>query len=32
VFCTRLMFDWWARGAKLKSISVGAEFRSKVEG
>lgn len=26
VFCTRLVFDWWARGAKLKSLSVGAEF------
>ena len=26
VFCTRLVFDWWARGAKVKSLSVGAEF------
>jgi len=26
VFCTRLVFDWWARGAKLKTLSVGAEF------
>ncbi|WP_394831919.1 protein translocase subunit SecD [Pendulispora rubella] len=26
VFCTRLVFDWWARGAKVKRLSVGAEF------
>jgi preprotein translocase subunit SecD len=26
VFCTRLVFDWWVRGAKLKRLSVGAEF------
>ncbi|MBX3190290.1 MAG: protein translocase subunit SecD [Labilithrix sp.] len=26
VFCTRLVFDWWVRGAKVKSLSVGAEF------
>ncbi len=26
VFCTRIVFDWWARGAKVKSLSVGAEF------
>jgi preprotein translocase subunit SecD len=26
VFCTRLVFDWWARGAKVKTLSVGAEF------
>ena len=26
VFFTRLVFDWWARGAKLKRLSVGAEF------
>jgi preprotein translocase subunit SecD len=25
-FCTRLVFDWWARGAKVKRLSVGAEF------
>jgi preprotein translocase subunit SecD len=25
-FCTRLMFDWWVRGAKVKRLSVGAEF------
>ena len=25
-FCTRLVFDWWVRGAKLKRLSVGAEF------
>jgi preprotein translocase subunit SecD len=26
VFCTRLAFDWWTRGAKAKTLSVGAEF------
>ncbi len=26
VFCTRLVFDWWVRGAKVKRLSVGAEF------
>jgi preprotein translocase subunit SecD len=26
VFCTRLVFDWWTRGARVKSLSVGAEF------
>ena len=26
VFVTRLVFDWWARGAKVKRLSVGAEF------
>jgi preprotein translocase subunit SecD len=26
VFCTRLVFDWWTRGAKVKTLSVGAEF------
>jgi preprotein translocase subunit SecD len=26
VFCTRLVFDWWARGSKVKRLSVGAEF------
>ncbi len=26
VFCTRLVFDWWTRGAKIKRLSVGAEF------
>jgi preprotein translocase subunit SecD len=26
VFCTRLAFDWWVRGAKVKRLSVGAEF------
>jgi preprotein translocase subunit SecD len=26
VFCTRLVFDYWVRGAKLKRLSVGAEF------
>jgi preprotein translocase subunit SecD len=26
VFCTRLVFDWWTRGAKIKTLSVGAEF------
>mgnify|MGYP000863919055 CR=1 FL=1 len=25
VFCTRVVFDWWARG-KTNKISVGAEF------
>jgi preprotein translocase subunit SecD len=25
-FCTRLVFDWWVRGAKTKRLSVGAEF------
>ncbi len=25
-FCTRLSFDWWVRGAKVKRLSVGAEF------
>jgi len=25
-FCTRLVFDWWVRGAKVKRLSVGAEF------
>jgi len=25
-FCTRLTFDWWVRGAKVKRLSVGAEF------
>ena len=24
VFCTRLFFDWWVRGAKVKRLSVGA--------
>lgn len=28
VFCTRLVFDWWTRGAKVKRLSVGGEFRS----
>ncbi|MFO0675643.1 MAG: protein translocase subunit SecD [Polyangiaceae bacterium] len=23
VFCTRLAFDWWVRGAKVKTLSVG---------
>ena len=23
VFCTRLVFDWWVRGAKVKTLSVG---------
>ncbi len=26
VFCTRLVFDWWVRGSKNKTLSVGAEF------
>ncbi|HSO37701.1 MAG TPA: protein translocase subunit SecD [Labilithrix sp.] len=26
VFCTRLVFDYWVRGAKAKRLSVGAEF------
>ena len=26
VFCTRLVFDWWVRGAKVKRLSLGAEF------
>jgi preprotein translocase subunit SecD len=26
VFCTRLIFEWWVRGAKVKKLSVGAEF------
>jgi preprotein translocase subunit SecD len=26
VFCTRLVFDWWVRGAKAKRLSIGAEF------
>jgi preprotein translocase subunit SecD len=26
VFCTRLVFDWWVRGARIKRLSVGAEF------
>ena len=26
VFCTRLVFEWWVRGAKVKRLSVGAEF------
>ncbi len=26
VFCTRLVFDWWVRGAKVKRLSVGGEF------
>ncbi|HEY2516582.1 MAG TPA: protein translocase subunit SecD [Polyangiaceae bacterium] len=26
VFCTRIVFDWWARGARVKRLSVGAEF------
>jgi preprotein translocase subunit SecD len=25
-FCTRLVFDWWVRGARVKRLSVGAEF------
>jgi preprotein translocase subunit SecD len=25
-FCTRLVFEWWTRGAKVKRLSVGAEF------
>ena len=23
VFCTRIVFDWWARGLKVKQLSVG---------
>ena len=23
VFCTRVVFDWWVRGAKVKELSVG---------
>jgi preprotein translocase subunit SecD len=23
VFCTRLVFDYWVRGAKVKALSVG---------
>jgi preprotein translocase subunit SecD len=26
VFCTRVVFDWWVRGAKVQRLSVGAEF------
>jgi preprotein translocase subunit SecD len=26
VFCTRIVFDWWVRGAKAKRLSVGGEF------
>jgi preprotein translocase subunit SecD len=26
IFCTRLVFDWWVRGARVKRLSVGAEF------
>lgn len=26
VFCTRLVFDYWVRGAKVKRLSVGGEF------
>jgi preprotein translocase subunit SecD len=26
VFCTRLVFEWWVRHAKVKRLSVGAEF------
>ncbi len=26
VYCTRLVFDWWVRHAKVKRLSVGAEF------
>ncbi len=26
VFCTRIVFDWWVKGAKVKRLSVGAEF------
>lgn len=26
VFCTRLVFEYWVRGAKVKRLSVGAEF------
>ena len=25
-FCTRIVFDWWVRGAKVKRLSGGAEF------
>ena len=25
-FCTRLVYDWWVRGAKVKRLSIGAEF------
>ncbi len=25
-FCTRIVFDWWVRGAKVRRLSVGAEF------
>jgi preprotein translocase subunit SecD len=25
-FCTRIVFDWWVRGARVKRLSVGAEF------
>ena len=26
VFCTRVVFDWWVRGAKVQRLSIGAEF------
>jgi preprotein translocase subunit SecD len=26
VFCTRIVFDYWVRGAKVKRLSVGGEF------
>jgi preprotein translocase subunit SecD len=26
VFCTRIVFDWWVRGAKAQRLSVGGEF------
>ncbi len=26
VFCTRIVFDYWVRGAKAKTLSVGGEF------
>jgi preprotein translocase subunit SecD len=26
VFCTRVVFDWWVRGAKVKQLSVGVEL------
>ncbi len=26
VFCTRLVFDWWARGRKAQRLDIGAEF------
>ena len=26
VFCTRVVFDWWVRGAKVQRLSLGAEF------